>query len=175
MAENTDIVKAIVSGLVTGGTSAATTFLTVFRNVKARLKTVEDSLGNSTDPKSGLYLAVAALEDSVRRLKRDLDSWDDTPPDWAKRLVNRAKVSASSDLNTVVDIESRVDARLRAFQERLASLEQDAHSTYTLSREEYLEDSKRRAAELSDLREQIATTNGMIKGVLAALGRDTDA
>lgn len=174
MAENTDIVKAVVSGLVTGGASAATTFLTVFRSMKARVKALEDTLG-SPDPKSGLYLTLAGLEDGLRRLKREIDSWDDQPPDWAKRMFSRLKVNASSDLNTLVDIESRVDARLRSFHERLNNLEKMDHSAPTgLTREEYLEDSQTRAAELSELRQEIAAVNGLLKGVLVALGRDTE-
>lgn len=173
MADNPDIVKAIVSGLVTGGVSAVTTLLTVFQSLKSRVKHLEDTLGSQTDPKSGLYLSVATLEDSLRRLKRDLDAWEDNPPDWAKRLVQRAKVNASSDLNTVVDIESRVDARLRSFNERLATLEKTEGSA-GLTREEFLDDSKARAAEISEIRENIAAVNGLLKGVLVALGRDTD-
>lgn len=174
MSESADIVKAVVSGLATGGASAATTFLTVFRNLKSRVKDLEDQLGRATEPKSGVYLSLAVMEDALRRLKRELDSWEDQPPDWAKRLINRAKVNASSDLNTVVDIESRVDARLRSFQERLSSLEQDTTAPNYLTREEYLEDSKKRATELGELREMVASTNGLLKGVLVALGRDPE-
>lgn len=171
---NNDLVKAVVSGLVTGGMSAATTFLTVFRSLTNRVRNVEELLGSSVEPKSGLFLSVATLEDALRRFKREIDSWEDAPPDWAKRMVNRAKLSSSTDLNTVVDIESRVDARLRSFQERLATLEQEHTTACCVTREEFLEDSKQRAAELAQLREQIATVNGLLKGVLVALGRDAE-
>lgn len=174
MSDGTDILRTVVSGLITGGTSAATTFLTVFRSIKHRVGDLETKVGSSSDPKTGLYLAVSTLEDSLRRLKRDIDEWEDHPPDWAKRLVQRAKVNASSDLNTVVDIESRVDTRLRSFHERLTSIESDQGQTTAMTREEYLEDSARRAREMGEIREEVAAVNGLLKGVLVALGKDPD-
>jgi chromosome segregation ATPase len=174
MSDGTDILRTVVGGLITGGTSAATTFLTVFRSIKQRVGDLETKVGSSSDPKTGLYLAVSTLEDSLRRLKRDIDEWEDHPPDWAKRLVQRAKVNASSDLNTVVDIESRVDTRLRSFHERLTSIESDQGQTTAMTREEYLEDSARRAREMGEIREEVAAVNGLLKGVLVALGKDPD-
>lgn len=173
---NTDVVKAVVSGLVMGGSSAAMTFLTVFRNIKKRVETLEENLGSQTDPKTGLHLVVSSLEDTLRRVRREIDGWEDHPPEWAKRLVTRARVSSSSDLNTVVDIESRVDARIRSFHERLAVLEQASPSSTSggMSREEYLEDVNQRTTEISQLREQVAAVNGLLRGILVALGRDPE-
>lgn len=175
MSDTTEIVRSIISGVVTGTVSATTTLLTVFQKLRNRVKNLEDNLGSSVDPKTGLNLVVASLDDAFRRLKRDIDGWEDHPPDWAKRLIQRAKLNASSDLNTVVDIESRVDARLRSFQERLTTLEKtDSQGPTVMTREEYLEDSQQRAEELSKIREEIAATNGLLKGVLVALGRDPE-
>lgn len=175
MAVNTDIVKAVVSGLVTGGASALTTFLTVFQNLKNRVKYLEDTLGSTTEPRTGLALRIATLEDGLRQLLRDIDSWDDQPPDWVKRFVQRAKLNASSDLSTLVDIESRVDTRLRSFQERLSVLEREGTpDASTVTREEFLEDSRQRAIEMGRLREDIAAVNGLLRGILVALGRDTE-
>ena len=177
MSESTDIIKTVISGLVTGGTSAVTTFFTVFRSLKSQVGHLEERVGSPVEPKTGLFLAVANLEDSLRRFKRDIDDWEDHPPDWAKRLVQRAKVNASSDLNTVVDIESRVDARLRSFQERLTTLESaetERPQPQGMAREEFLEDSKRRAVEMGELREEIAAVNGLLRGILVALGRDPE-
>ena len=172
MSDGTDILRTVIAGLITGGTSAATTFLTVFRNVKKQVADLEDRIGSSTDPKTGLYLSVATVEDSLRRLKRDIDGWEDQPPEWAKNLVNRAKVKASNDLNAVVDIESRVDTRLRSFQERLSSLEKERPTS--LSREEFFQESRESQLEISEIREEMAAINGLLKGVLVALGKESD-
>lgn len=177
MSDGTDILKTLVSGLITGGTSAATTFLAVFRNLKSQVSAIEERLGVPTDPKTGVFLKVAELDDALRRIKRDLDEWEEHPPDWAKRLVQRAKLNTSSDLNTVADIESRVDSRLRSFQDRIASLEKSVSNTTgsnTFTREEFLEDSKHRAEEMSGVREEIAAVNGLLRGILVALGRDPE-
>lgn len=174
MADTTDLIKTVVSGVITGGTSAATTFLTVFRAVKKQVADLEEKVGSSTDPKTGLYLTVSTVEDNLRRLRRELTEWDDQPPDWAKRLVQRAKVSSANDLNTIVDIESRVDARLRSFQDRLTVVENGQKKTTAMTREEFLEDSARRAREVGEIREEIAAVNGLLKGILVALGRDPE-
>ena len=174
MADTTDLIKTVVSGIITGGTSAATTFLTVFRAVKKQVADLEEKVGSSTDPKTGLYLTVSTVEDNLRRLRRELTEWDDQPPDWAKRLVQRAKVSSANDLNTIVDIESRVDARLRSFQDRLTVVENGQKKTTAMTREEFLEDSARRAREVGEIREEIAAVNGLLKGILVALGRDPE-
>ena len=174
MADTTDLIKTVVSGVITGGTSAATTFLTVFRAVKKQVADLEEKVGSSTDPKTGLHLTVSTVEDNLRRLRRELTEWDDQPPDWAKRLVQRAKVSSANDLNTIVDIESRVDARLRSFQDRLTVVENGQKKTTAMTREEFLEDSARRAREVGEIREEIAAVNGLLKGILVALGRDPE-
>ena len=175
MTDYTDLARAITSGLITGGSAALTTFLTIFRGVRKQVKDIEDKLGSSTDPKTGLHLTVATLEDSLRRFKRDVDDWDDHPPDWAKRLVQRAKVNSADDLSAVVDIGNRVDTRLRSFQERLAILETaSTHTPNSISREEYLEDAKRRVQEVSEIREEMAAINGLLKGILIALGKNPD-
>lgn len=172
MSDSSDILRTVISGLITGGTSAATTFLTVFRNVKKQVADLEEKLGSSVDPKTGLFLQIQTVEDTLRRLKREIDEWDDHPPEWAKQLVNRAKVKASNDLSTVVDIESRVDARLRSFQDRLSSVEKDRPKGPT--REEFLEESREHQLEMSEIREEMATINGLLKGILVALGKDVD-
>ena len=174
MADGTEIIKTVISGLITGGTSAATTFLTVFRSMKVRVTDLEEKVGSSVDPKTGLHLAVASLDDTVRRLKRSIDDWEDHPPDWAKRLVSRARANTSSDLNTVADIESRMDSRLRSFQERLAIIENAQMHATAMSREEFLEDAARRAREVGEIREEMAAVNGLLKGILVALGKDPE-
>jgi len=174
MADGAEILKTVISGLITGGTSAATTFLTVFRSMKNRVADIEERVGSPVDPKTGLYLTVATLDDTVRRLKRSIDEWEDHPPDWAKRLVSRARANTSSDLNTVADIESRVDARLRSFQERLSVIENAQTHATAMTREEFLEDSARRAREVGEIREEMAAVNGLLKGILVALGKDPE-
>lgn len=174
MSDSTEILKTIISGLITGGTSAATTFLTVFRSMKNRVTELEEKVGSSSEPRTGLHLTVTTLDETVRRLKRTIDEWDDHPPDWAKRLVSRARANTSSDLNTVADIESRMDGRLRSFQERLSVIENAQLHTTAMTREEFLEDSARRAREVGEIREEIAAVNGLLKGILVALGKEPE-
>jgi hypothetical protein len=185
---NTDLLPQIIAGILTGGAGAATTLLGVFRKTKERLKNLEESLGSEEPVKTGLFLTVSALEDTVRKIKRELDSWEDDPPKWAERLLARARSSSSNDLTAqAMDVE-RVERILRAYNERLTRAEDDFEakirrieeeverelaeepSGKLLTRDEYMRDSRARAEEMLKIREQLATANGLLRGVMSALG-----
>jgi len=192
MGEPNQIIPQIIAGILTGGAGATTTLLGVFRKTKDRLKTLEELIGQdgSEGPvKTGIFLSIQALEETTKKLKREIESWEDNPPKWAERLLGRARQSSSSDLSTQVQFEERIERSLRSFNERLSRAEDDLESRARrikddveeklsedtgggklVSREEYLKDSRMRAEEMLKLREQLATVNGLLRGAMSALG-----
>jgi len=189
MAEpSSDIATQIIAGILTGGAGAATSLLGVFRKTKERLKKLEEAVGSEDPVKTGLFLTISALEDTVKKLKREVESWEDDPPKWAERLLARARQNSSSDLTVQAQFEERVERMLRSYNERLSRaednldskirrIEQDVERDLAeepdgklLTREEYLRDSRVRAEEMIKLREQLATVNGLLRGVMTALG-----
>jgi hypothetical protein len=192
MADLTHVIESVVGGLLTGGTSAVTTFLTVVKDTKKRLALLEEKVG-TVDPKTGIYLALSLVEDTTKKLRREVDSWEDDPPDWAKRLLARTRMSSSNDLSGQIQFEDRMDRNMKEFRDRLKRVEDDIeakierieHEVETqlpgqshgrvVSRDEYVKDSQQRAEEMLKIREQLATANGLLRGVLSALGYiDTD-
>ena len=180
MSDSTELIKSVVSGVLTGGASVVTTVFAVFRDFRARLKVIEDRLGQEVEPKTGVFHALHTLTLELQKLKREILSWEDEAPDWAKRLITRSRTSSAVDLNAHLDFENRVETRLRSFQDKLGRIESDldtpdAPDSKLLTRKEYTEDSKERGREMLMLRQELATVNGLLRGVMAALGYlDTD-
>jgi gas vesicle protein len=191
MGEPNQIIPQIIAGILTGGAGATTTLLGVFRKTKERLKALEELVGQdgSEGPlRTGIFLSIQALEETTKKLKREIESWEDTPPKWAERLLGRARLSSSSDLTGQVQFEESIQRSLRSFNERLSRAEEDLekdmrrvqedierqlsedNGSRLITREEYLRDSRTRAEEMLKLREQLATVNGMLRGVMTALG-----
>jgi hypothetical protein len=172
----------IVSGVLTGGAGAVTSLLGGFRNLKTKVSVLEEAVGK-LDPRSGLFQAVWVVEDSLKKLKRDIDGWEDTPPNWATRLLSRARGGSSNDITSQLQFEERFTQSLRTFNERLSRFQDEteealrrlAQDTSTLSdteyvsKEEYTKDSRIRAEDMTRVRENIATTNGLLRGVMASL------
>lgn len=187
MADPTSIIQSVISGVLTGGASAGTALLAVFKDIKKRLAEVEAKVGSDkADPKTGIYYSLEVLNDSVRRLRRDIDGWRDDPPDWLVRLVQSAARRSSVSMEHQHELEQRVEQRLRAFAQTLKRLEEDLDAREQrledaversnpgarvfVTREEYENDSLRRAAEMSKVRENLASSNVWLRGVLTALG-----
>lgn len=188
MADVTKVIEGVVTGLLTGGTSALTTFLAVFKDIKKRITALENAVGQ-TDPKTGLHLALSYVEDTTKRLRREMDSWEDDPPQWAMRLLARARSNSSTDLSGQVQFEEHINRTVKIisdrlkrvedrFEEEIETLKRDSErriSTHVaddlhLTRDEYIQDSRQRAAEIAKLREQLATANGLLRGVMTTLG-----
>lgn len=188
MSEPSELVPQIIAGLLSGGAGAATSLLGVFRKTKQRLKEIEEALGQEEPVKTGLFLTVSAIDDTLKKLKREVESWEDDPPKWAERLLSRAVRNSSTDLASHVQFEERIERSLRSYNERLSRFEDDISQKLRrieedmaslgdgpvggphLTREEYLRDSRGRAEEMVKLREQLATINGLLRGVMSALG-----
>lgn len=189
MADLSKLIETVVSGVVSGGASALTAILAVLRDFRNRLQTLEAKVGTA-EPKTGLYLALSLIEEPVKKMRREMDAWEDDPPDWAKRLLAKARTNSSTDLSGQIHFEDRVDRTLKEFRERIKRIEDQVESelarlerevgkqqadTKLVTREEYLRDSQQRAEEMHKVREQLATANGLLRGVMSALGYiDTD-
>jgi len=179
MADTASIIQSLVSGVLTGGASAGTAIFAFFKDVKKRLSELESKVGtDKSDPKTGLYYTLDLMNDSIRRIRREIDSWQDDPPDWAVRAARRSSVSIEHQH----EMEQRIEQRLRAFANTLKRLEEDLDrreeamersqpgvKTF-ITRAEYEEDSHRRAAEVSKIKDNLSSSNVWLRGVLTALG-----
>jgi hypothetical protein len=173
MSDSASLIQTIVSGVVSGGASAGTAFAAVFRDIKKRLKSLEDKVGDDGadgDPKTGLH-----LDEIARKVKKEVDSWEEDPPEWLLRLINRAARSSSVNLENHAELERIIEQRFRTnagniqrLEERLELL-QKTLDTY-VSQVEYEKDARERSEELSSIREQLATANGLLRGIMTAMG-----
>lgn len=188
MADLAKIFETLVSGipgLLAGGASAATTLLAYARDIKKRLTDLETKVGSNEEPRTGLSQTVWAVEESLKRLKRDIENWEDDPPEWAKRLLSRNRSTSQMGLDHMLEVEQRLDQKIRTFNDRIKGyedeLEEVARRVKTLeadeqphgklvTRDEYEKDSKTKTEELLKIRESLATANGLLRGVMAAMG-----
>jgi chaperonin cofactor prefoldin len=174
----TSLIQTIVSGVLSGGGSAVTAFAAVFRDIKKRLKALEERIGNDgedQEPKTGLFLIVERLDDIARKVKKEIDSWEEDPPEWLLRLVNRAARSSSVNLEHQGEMERMIEGRFRTNRDNIQRLEEKFESLQgriedLIGRGEYEKDARQRSAELSTIREQLATANGLLRGIMTAMG-----
>lgn len=169
----TQIIAGVITGLLSGGTSAVTTFLTVFRDIKKKITSLEEKVGDS-ELKTGIYNILAVFEEHLKKIRREMDLWEDDPPPWAKRMVARSKYQSADDLvfeestaramKDVRDRFKRLEEELETFANRLKD------QGDWVSRSEYSEDSKARAEEMAKVREQLAMANGLLRGVMTTMG-----
>ncbi len=169
MSDTADLVKNIVTGLLAGGASAGTAFFATQGNLKKRLDAVEAQIGsvdeNDRGKKTGLYLSVANLEELVRRLRKDFDEFEESPPNWVTRLMTRSRTVSGLNLEMAEALEDKI----RALTDRVRRIEEGRDSHY-VSRPEYETDDRERAKEVAKLREEMTATNGMIRGMIAMMG-----
>lgn len=190
MADISKYIEPIVSGILAGGASGVSSVLAFAKDLKKRLTELETKLGQSEEPKTGIFLALWTVEESLKRLKRQIEGWEDDPPEWAKRLVSRSRSNSTMSLDQIVEVENRIDGKIRTFNERIktyqdnienlasrlrkleAALEEDEKpdSGKLITRAEYERDSKVRTEELLKIRESLASANGLLRGVMAAFG-----
>jgi len=173
------ILQGVASGLLTGGASAGTTFLAVFKDIKKRITDLEKGLGdNDSEPATGLYGTVDGLSKSLRALRNEIDSWRDSPPDWLVRIAQRANRASQSN-EQLHEFEDRIFQRLKRVEDDLDRREERLHDEIGKSspefktfvhREEYEEDSRRRAVEIRKIHENLKSANSFLRGVMAALG-----
>lgn len=169
------LIQSIISGVISGGGAAATGFLAVFRDIRKRLKELEEKLGSDEDPKTGLFLVIERMDEVLKKLKRETDGWADDPPEWLIRMVNRVARSSSINLEHHHELETLVEQRfktnaanIRRLEEILERVEKSLGDFVT--RAEFERTGRERSEELAKVREQLATANGLLRGVMTALG-----
>jgi predicted RNase H-like nuclease (RuvC/YqgF family) len=178
MAIDTTVIQTILSGVLSGGGSALTAFAATFRDIKKRLKSLEEKVGDDGadgDPKTGLYLVVERLDEIARKVKKELDSWEEDPPEWLLRLVNRAARASSVNLESHSEMERLIEQRFRTNAQNIQRLEEKIESLQGtiedyIGRAEYEKDARQRSQDLSAVREQIAASNGLLRGIMTAMG-----
>lgn len=171
MADTVPLIQTILSGLISGGGSAVTAFAAVFRDIKKRLSTLEKQVGNDgadQNPKTGLFLQTERFDETLKRLKKDVGAWEDDPPEWLVRLVNRSVRSTSVNLEHYHELEQLVDKKARTNAQAIERIEERLEKDF-VEQVEYERDARLRGEELAKLREQMAATNGILRGIMAAL------
>ena len=128
------IIQTAISGVVSGGAGAATTLLAFFKEQRARIEKIEKAVGtagSSVEPRTGLFLLVSQLDeqlkgiqDTYRKFRREIDGWEDDPPEWLTRALNRRTSMTSVNSDQFDDFESRIDQRMKLSTERLKRLEE---------------------------------------------------
>lgn len=185
MADLTKVIESIAAALLTGGASTLATMFATFRDVRKRLadldarvntlSTVVGTQGNLMSESTGIFECLCTLHTQIERLRKEIASWEDNPPTWAVKLVQRAERTSMISAEGQQDFEDRLTGRIRAFQDRLDRIEDNykyAHGQYDekfVDVFNYEEDSKARAKELTQLRETIASMNGLLRGIMAAM------
>lgn len=173
-----DLVVQIVSSVLSGGASAATAFAAVFRSIERRLKAVETSVGDPEDPQTGLHLSLDRQEEALRKLRREIERWPDEPPEWMIRVIRRTVGTNSFGFGDEHVLEQRFKAlssSLQRLEKDLSTLDKDVTSVADtmgayVKKADYDRDVLERSKELAGLREQIATSNGLLRGIMSALG-----
>lgn len=169
----------IITGVLTGGAGAVSTFAAVFRGIKKRIDALEKQLGSDANPKTGLFLVNERMEETLSALKKEINRWPDDPPDWLIRLIKRTVTSSSMSLDLTSEIERQAEVRHRTITSQLTRLEEqldDLRSSlkHRITREEFERDGRKRAEELSKIRETLGTVNGLLRGVMTAMGYSND-
>ena len=179
------LLQTIASGVLSGGGSAVTAFAAVFRDIKKRLTKLEDRVGNDGadgDPKTGIYLVVERLDEIARKTKKELETWEEDPPEWLLRLINRAARSNSINLEIHSELERFVEDKFRRATSETRRLEEQIESLSKqldgfqkqvdsyIDRAEFERGTRERVQEMSALREQLATVNGLLRGIMTAMG-----
>lgn len=190
------IIQTIISGLVSGGAGAATTMLAFFKEMRGRIERLEKSVGtqgSAVEPRTGLYLLVAQLgdqvkivEDALKQFKREVDRWEDDPPEWLTRALNRRVQATSFNAEQFENFEQRVEQRVKLASDRVKRLEESlAHvqaqvedlpdrlardGDRYVDAETYEQESRKRADDIRRIQENLNTANGFLRGVMAALG-----
>ena len=185
MSDWTRVVESLAAGLLTGGMSTLATILAAFRDIRKRINDLEarvnvltntvgvpgDLMGEAT----GLFELLSVAKQAVERLRREITSWEDNPPTWAVKLIQRAERASVVTAEGQNDFEDRMAGRIRAFQDRLERVEDDLKhyqgqwADRYLSIMDYETDGKVRTQEYDRLKLQLATQNGLLRGIMSAM------
>lgn len=179
MSHWTEIVSPLASGLLTGGASAITTILAAFKDIRKRMSVIEERVGAPADTLNeahGLFKTVELLNKGMAALRAKMEDWEHEPPEWLSRAISRARNSSSVNL----EIQQEFEDRIRTLLDRIGRLEakvseqrSDGHQQdmgrYVLL-DDYEADARKRADEVIQIRENIASVNGLLRGVMAAIG-----
>ena len=177
-----EIAQTVLSGALTGSASSITAVLAIFRDLKHKLAAFEERLGipsTGLAKATGLHLKIEEVGDKCRSLQETLgkqqkaiEDWEENPPDWVFRTRNRASVN----MEVQQEFENRIEGRFRNLQERVSRSIDDVETIRRRLDERYVmiddyeKDSKKRSEDIAQLRENLASANGLLKGMLMAVG-----
>jgi hypothetical protein len=168
-----NLVEKVVTAVLTGGGTAASTILVFFRDVRKRIDELEKKVG-STENRTGIAYKVYLLEEEavvgVKKLRSEIESWTQHPPDW---LINfgRRRSNAPGSLDEFVAMEDRIrqmDRRIRELEETFPHLEERVRRC--ISEEDFAVADRQRAAEISVVRTTLAEVRGLLQGLQSVLG-----
>jgi len=158
----------------------------LFRSMKNLAHTLERLQERTEEEAKEIKSDLEKTKDDLRVLKRMVNGWNNDPPDWATRLVRRQTSGSFIDLegfeNRLEDRIRRIDSRIKRTEEFVERLQEERKRTSMqmrktadmsrdyVTKKEYEADSDKRTEDIVTVRENLATANGLIRGLMAAMG-----
>jgi chromosome segregation ATPase len=190
MSDLSHVLEQVASGLLSGSMAALTTVFGTFRDMRKRIKELEEQIGQAPPNASGIHRDVEVVEvrlrklaEDIERLQKGFESWEDEPPEWVTKMVLRARSSTSVNMEVQQEFEARMELRFRSLQDRIMRELEDTRkavddlkketrdlSDMYVTRDNYLQDIHKRTEELSRIREDLAAANGLLGGIMGAMG-----
>ncbi len=162
------LVETILSGVLTGGATAASTIYGFFRSTKERLDKLESALGKS-EPRSGFFLAIQALNEGLGKIQTHMEDMNlrvKRLEEWG--TVGVIRTPMPFDPHAQGDSEARwrdIQRRMGDLEDNVKRLERRVDGWNT----DIAKVDERRSQELGRVREEMASVNGLLRGLMAAL------
>ena len=173
------LIQTLLGGVLSGGATAGTTVLTYLKDQRTRLEALEGVIGtpgSSVKPKTGIFVLfdqhdqnLTRLQESLRKLKTEVDGWSEDPPAWVFRAVNRR--STLPDPDDIGLKVQRLGARLEDLQDQLNKLggQLKTLSSDYVDRNTYEDDTQERATQIRRIEADLARATGFLEGVMTTL------
>lgn len=176
------LLENVVSGVLTGGATAVTAIVSFFRDTKKRVTDLE-ARGNAWDNRLNLLTGkFSPLEvgpgivQQVSQLKIDFDDWKSwlmqnytagLPPMRASMPTPRQSFVVNLDQIENEDYRlTKIERTLKELRDRLDEMESSVHDQEKALRESDGE----RSDQIHKIREEIASVNGVMRGLATAMG-----
>lgn len=176
------LLENVVSGVLTGGATAVTAIVSFFKDTKKRVTDLE-ARGNSWDNRLNILTGkIGSLETNsgmvqqIAQLKTDFDDWKNwlmqnytagLPPMRASMPTPRQSFVVNLDQIENDDYRlTRIEKTLKDLRDRIDELE-----TSVRDQEKALKESDGdRSEQIHKIREEIASVNGLMRGLATAMG-----
>lgn len=160
------ILESVVPAVISGGGTAISTILAFFRDIRKKIEELEKKVG-SIDGKSGLLYSMHLAEESIKKLREQLEERDHHDPQVRRRTSSFTNEFIPWD--EIQDfIKKEVARHLQDLEERLEKLEGKVKKL--VSEEDFEQADHARAGEIAQVKHTMAEIRGLLQGLQAALG-----